>query len=103
MSIFKSHKINTENWNPFLTHHCSAKIPEITLRAWEDSLTDHRKLPTWKQMDAFLSKRIEILETVADMRRPGTIAVQKSQTFLSNTDAKWHSSTCKKTFIAMSV
>lgn len=58
LSIFKSYKINTENWDPILVHHCSTKLPDETLRAWEDSLTDHKQLPTWKQMDEFLSKRI---------------------------------------------
>ncbi|XP_075167693.1 uncharacterized protein LOC142239813 [Haematobia irritans] len=69
LSIFKSYKINTDNWDPILVHLCSTKLPEDTLRAWEDSLSNHKELPTWLQMSSFLSKRIEIIETISDFRK----------------------------------
>ena len=70
LSIFKSHNIDVTNWDPILNHLCSTKISKETLIAWEDSLTYHKTLPKWIQMDNFLSGRIEKLETVIDMRKP---------------------------------
>ncbi|XP_075163011.1 uncharacterized protein LOC142235633 [Haematobia irritans] len=99
LSIFRSYKINTENWDPILVHHCSTKLPEETLRAWEDSLTDHKRLPTWKQMDEFLSTRIQIIETISDLRKPNSRENQshsnKSQTFQSRIDST-NQNRCKK-------
>ncbi|XP_075150744.1 uncharacterized protein LOC142224849 [Haematobia irritans] len=96
LSIFRSYKIKTENWDPILVHHCASKIPEDTLRAWEDSLSDHKKLPTWEQMDEFLSKRIEMLETISDMRKPSHSVFNKSQTFHTKTESTKTSLKCKK-------
>ncbi|XP_075150959.1 uncharacterized protein LOC142225069 [Haematobia irritans] len=70
LSIFKTYDIDVDNWDPFIIHLVSSKIPDETLRAWEDSLTDHKELPSWKQMDGFLSNRIEKLETIIDFRKP---------------------------------
>ena len=70
--------------DPILVHHCSSKIPEDTLRAWEDTLSDHRKLPTWQQLDNVITKRIDILETISDMRRPTHNSTHKSQSFFLN-------------------
>ena len=70
LAIFNSHKVETTNWDPILIHFCTTKIPEETLRAWEDSLESHKTLPTWSQMDKYLSCRIEKLETVLDLRKP---------------------------------
>ena len=44
--------------------HCSSKIPEGTLSACQNTLSDHKKLPTWQQKDNFITKRIETLETI---------------------------------------
>lgn len=99
LSIFKSYKIKTENWDPILVHHCSTKLPEETLRAWEDSLSDHKQLPTWKQMDEFLSKRIEIIETITDLRKPNNRDNQghhsKSHVFQSRVESS-NNNACKK-------
>ncbi|XP_075163067.1 uncharacterized protein LOC142235692 [Haematobia irritans] len=96
MAIFKSYDIKTENWDPILIHHCSSKIPEETLRAWEDSLSDHKTLPTWNQMDEFLSKRVEMLETISDMRRSNHTSSTKSQSFHAKTDSNKPDGKCRK-------
>lgn len=99
LSIFKSYKIQTQNWDPILVYHCATKLPEESLRAWEDSITNHKQLPTWEQMDTFLTKRIEILETIFDMKKPNSRDNQqshhKSQSFQSRMDSTSHT-TCKK-------
>lgn len=97
LAIFKSYKIKTEDWDPILVHHCSTKLPEETLRAWEDSLSNHKDLPTWSQMTEFLSKRVEVLETLADLRKPTTRESQgtKTQSFHSELNQK-KSNMCKR-------
>lgn len=72
LEILKSYDISVETWDTILIHKVSSKISDDTLRAWEDSLTDREELPTWKEMDDFLSKRIEQLETILDFRKPNS-------------------------------
>ncbi|XP_075157751.1 uncharacterized protein LOC142231017 [Haematobia irritans] len=97
VSIFKSFKVKTDDWDPILIHLCSTKLPEETLRAWEDSLSDHKELPSWSQLDAFLSKRIEILETITDFKKPNHKENQnsKSQIFYSQSEGE-NNKICKK-------
>ncbi|XP_075167743.1 uncharacterized protein LOC142239882 [Haematobia irritans] len=96
VSILKSFKVKTDDWDPILIHLCSTKLPDETIRAWEDSLVDHRELPSWSQLDSFLSKRIEILETITDFKKPINKENQnKSQTFYSYSE-KANTNICKK-------
>lgn len=98
--IFQSYKINTANWDPILIHLCSTKLPEETLRAWEDSLSNHKELPTWMQMNNFLSNRIEIIETISDYRKSSSKdsqgSQQKSQTFHSHLESEKTKYICKQ-------
>ncbi|XP_075156671.1 uncharacterized protein LOC142229953 [Haematobia irritans] len=96
VAIFKSYKLKTDDWDPILVHWCSTRLPEETLRAWEDSLSDHKELPTWSQLDTFLSKRTEMLETITDLKKPNNKDNNnRSQTFYahSENDMKY---SCKK-------
>ena len=97
LAIFKSHKVDVTSWDPILNHLCSTKIPDDTLRAWEDSLPSHKELPTWSQMDSFLSARIEKLETVLDLRKPVPRENNhnKTQAFHTNTQEE-DNNTCPK-------
>ncbi|XP_075168002.1 uncharacterized protein LOC142240188 [Haematobia irritans] len=98
LAIFKSYDISVENWDPVLIHIVSSKIPDDTLRAWEDSLANHKELPSWQQMDSFLSNRIEKLETVLDFRKPNTKDNHhpKSQSFHVSETQQNRDPNCKK-------
>ncbi|XP_065370916.1 uncharacterized protein LOC135963067 [Calliphora vicina] len=61
-------KIDTENWDIIFVYICSTCLPEVTLSLWEQSLPNSTELPTWKQMDSFLTSRFQTLESVADIR-----------------------------------
>ncbi|XP_065362180.1 uncharacterized protein LOC135955751 [Calliphora vicina] len=61
-------KIDTENWDIIFVYICSTCLPENTLSLWEQSLPNSTELPTWKQMDVFLTSRFQTLESVADIR-----------------------------------
>ncbi|XP_046808485.1 uncharacterized protein LOC111690866 [Lucilia cuprina] len=60
--------IDTENWDIIFVYICSTCLPENTLSLWEQSLPISTELPTWKQMDTFLTSRFQTLESVADIR-----------------------------------
>lgn len=59
LNVLSNHKIKTDNWDPILVYLCSSKLPEKTLALWEQSLESHKDLPTWKQMDKFLTYRFD--------------------------------------------
>ncbi|XP_037826209.1 uncharacterized protein LOC119614167, partial [Lucilia sericata] len=61
-------QIDTANWDIIFVYICSTCLPEVTLSFWEQSLPNSTELPTWKQMDAFLTSRFQTLESVADIR-----------------------------------
>ncbi|XP_065356196.1 uncharacterized protein LOC135950589 [Calliphora vicina] len=60
--------IRTDNWDVIFVFVCSISLPDLTLNLWEQSLRDSSDLPTWKQMDAFLTARYQTLESVTDIR-----------------------------------
>lgn len=60
--------IETSNWDVIFIYICSTCLPDITLNLWEQSLRHDCGLPTWKQMDSFLTCRYQTLESVADIR-----------------------------------
>ncbi|XP_075151197.1 uncharacterized protein LOC142225306 [Haematobia irritans] len=98
LSIFKTYGISVDNWDPLIIHLVSSKIPEETLRAWEDSLNDHKELPTWQQMESFLSKRVEKLETIIDFRKPNQRENHnsKSHSFHTTTESSSKTNFCKR-------
>ncbi|XP_075163307.1 uncharacterized protein LOC142235939 [Haematobia irritans] len=98
IAIFRSYEIEVDNWDPVLIHLASSKISDETLRAWEDSLNNHKELPTWEQMNSFLSKRIEKLETIMDFKRPNNKDGHnsKSQSFHMHSDGDGNKQFCKK-------
>ena len=68
LKIFETLNL-TKSWDAILIHLCSTRLPEETMRYWENSLKDHKVFPTCKDMSDYLSTRIEILETVSDIRK----------------------------------
>ena len=66
LNILLNHSVNTTNWDPILIYLCSSKLPQRTLSLWEQSLESHKELPTWKQMDKFLTNRYEVVERLSN-------------------------------------
>lgn len=96
LSIFKTYQIDVKNWDPILVYHCTSKLPDETLKSWEASLPDHKELPTWKQLDDFLSKRVDMLESFFNMRRTVNGSNHKAQVFQSSEDLNNSKLTCKR-------
>ena len=65
INILSNHNVNTSTWDPILIYLCSSKLPQKTLSVWEQSLDTHKELPTWQQMDKFLTNRYEVVERLS--------------------------------------
>jgi len=60
--------ISTENWDCLLVFLCASRLPKLTLSLWEQSLSFKSDIPTWDEMNTFLSDRYRTLEAVEDMK-----------------------------------
>ncbi|XP_059224813.1 uncharacterized protein LOC131997647 [Stomoxys calcitrans] len=90
LSVLKSYNISVIAWDPILVFWVSSKLPQETLSAWEGSIQNHKDMTTWNQLNEFLSNRLDLLESISDIRRPGTntgTTSQKSQSYMVKSDA----------------
>lgn len=60
-------KVDTESWDVIFTFLCSTCLPDLTLNLWEQSLRSNSMLPSWRDMDTFLTARFHTPESVADL------------------------------------
>ncbi|XP_075154241.1 uncharacterized protein LOC142227692 [Haematobia irritans] len=79
LAILKTHNISTQDWDPILVHLCSSKLPHETLSLWEQSLDSHKELPSWPQMDNFLSNRYEVVERLDSIHGPKGVSKRPSE------------------------
>ncbi|XP_075150439.1 uncharacterized protein LOC142224542 [Haematobia irritans] len=99
LSVLKTYNIAVISWDPILVYWMSSRLPDDTLTAWENSLTDHKQMPSWGQLDDFITKRLSMLESISDMRKPSNppAASQKSQTYHAKTERNFKPcKACKK-------
>ncbi|XP_075147221.1 uncharacterized protein LOC142221389 [Haematobia irritans] len=99
LSVLKTYNISVASWDPILVYWMSSRLPDETLAAWENSLTDHKKLPSWDQLDEFITKRLSMLESILDMRKPSSppATSQKSQNYHTKTERNFKPcKVCKK-------
>ncbi|XP_073831530.1 uncharacterized protein [Musca autumnalis] len=68
LCILKTLQVDVASWDPILIHLVSTKLPEQTLSLWEQSLKSHREIPTWSQLDEFLSNRFEVVERIQSIK-----------------------------------
>ncbi|XP_052855111.1 uncharacterized protein LOC128263879 [Drosophila gunungcola] len=60
--------ISTENWDCLLVFLCASRLPKLTLSLWEQSLSSKSDIPTWDEMNTFLSERYRTLEAIEEMK-----------------------------------
>ncbi|XP_075151112.1 uncharacterized protein LOC142225221 [Haematobia irritans] len=99
LSVLKTFNISVISWDPILVYWVSSRLPDDTLTAWENSLTDHKQMPSWGQLDEFISKRLNMLESISDMRKPSNSppTSQKSQNYYVKTEKNYKPcKACKK-------
>ncbi|KAH8361200.1 hypothetical protein KR200_006411, partial [Drosophila serrata] len=59
--------IQVEAWDCLLVYMVSAKLPRLTLSKWEQSIHNKDKIPTWNELDAFLTELHRTLEAIDDV------------------------------------
>jgi len=64
--------IQAENWDCLLVYMCFSKLPKLTLFLWEQSLHNKAHIPTWQELNAFLTQRHRILEAIDGVRPSGS-------------------------------
>ncbi|KAH8249811.1 hypothetical protein KR032_011005, partial [Drosophila birchii] len=64
--------INVEAWDCLLVFMISSKLPKLTLSMWEQSVHNKSKIPTWKELDNFLTQRHCTLEDIDDVKPNGS-------------------------------
>ena len=98
LSILQTYKIPTKDWDPILIHLVSSKLPDETLRSWEDSLQNYSEVPKWTELDEFLSKRLKMLESISDLRKPTKskehFSRQGTHSFATNVENSKYQSKC---------
>ncbi|XP_037825847.1 uncharacterized protein LOC119613853 [Lucilia sericata] len=61
-------QIDTKNWDVIFVFICAKCLPDISLHLWQQHLGNSKELPTWQEMDSFLTSRYQSLEGFADIR-----------------------------------
>jgi len=69
-----------ENWDPILVYMCSTKLPKLTLSLWEQSIKKKAEIPTWLNLDSYLTERHRTLEAVDSFRSANLHHVQSKDT-----------------------
>ena len=56
--------VATDQWDPIIVHICLQRLPLTTLALWEQSIKNKSLLPSWSDLDAFLTNRIQTLQCI---------------------------------------
>ncbi|XP_075151010.1 uncharacterized protein LOC142225121 [Haematobia irritans] len=67
ISALKLYNIDIQTWDPIFVYLCCTKLPETTLSLWEQSVVNKTECPFWRELDEFLTRRYQTLETVLDL------------------------------------
>jgi len=59
---------------------CSTKLPKLTLLLWEQSIQNKAVIPTWLELDSYLTERHRTLEAVDSFRSANFHHVQSKDT-----------------------
>jgi hypothetical protein len=68
LDILRLHHIPVDNWDPILVFQCCQRLPETSIILWEQSLKSRTTIPSWAELDQFLSLRISTLDAIAETR-----------------------------------
>ncbi|KAH8261697.1 hypothetical protein KR038_002300, partial [Drosophila bunnanda] len=73
LSALEMSSIQVEAWDCLLVYMVSSKLPKLTLSMWEQSIHNKAEIPTWKELDSFLTERHRTLEAIDDVRPNGPV------------------------------
>ncbi|KAH8261991.1 hypothetical protein KR038_009259, partial [Drosophila bunnanda] len=72
LTALEMSSIQVEAWDCILVYMVSTKLPKIKLSLWEQSIQNKAEIPTWKELDGFLTERHRTLEAIDDVRPSGS-------------------------------
>ncbi|XP_075155253.1 uncharacterized protein LOC142228641 [Haematobia irritans] len=61
LSAMSVYEVDTSGWDPIIVFMCIQRLPSSTVNLWEQSVRDKAGLSSWKDMDLFLTERIQTL------------------------------------------
>ena len=67
ISNLTSLEIDTDNWDPIFVYLCSAKLPRVTRIEFEKTLRNSAEMPSWTDMDEFLTNTYQELISANDI------------------------------------
>ncbi|KAH8315503.1 hypothetical protein KR074_004723, partial [Drosophila pseudoananassae] len=73
LTALEMSSINVQAWDCLLVFMISSKLPKVTLSMWEQSVHNKAEIPTWKELDNFLTERHRTLEAIDDVRPSGSM------------------------------
>ncbi|XP_070141614.1 uncharacterized protein [Drosophila kikkawai] len=68
LTALEMSSIQIKAWDCLLVYMVSLKLPKITLSMWEQSIHNKAEIPTWNELDSFLTERHRTLEAIDDIR-----------------------------------
>lgn len=68
ISVLRMYQIDIENWDAIFVFLVSSRLPDTTLALWEQGIVNKSEIPSWEDLDNFLSSRFQTLETVSDIQ-----------------------------------
>ncbi|KAH8234488.1 hypothetical protein KR038_012118, partial [Drosophila bunnanda] len=92
LTALEMSSIQVEGWDSLLVYMISFKLPKVTLSLWEQSLHNKSDIPTWKELDAFLTERYRTLEAIDDVTPAGSVHFQPRSATKSTPQPRLHSS-----------
>ncbi|XP_058983004.1 uncharacterized protein LOC101898218 isoform X1 [Musca domestica] len=61
ISSMSTYNVPTDQWDPILVYLCLQRLPKETQMLWEQGIKNKAALSSWKDLDTFLSERINTL------------------------------------------
>ncbi|KAH8246329.1 hypothetical protein KR038_007149, partial [Drosophila bunnanda] len=67
LTAIEMSSIQVEAWDSLLVYMIFSKLPKLTFSLWEQSIHNKTNIPTWKELDSFLTERHRTLEAIDDV------------------------------------
>ena len=68
ISSMSNYDVSTKDWDPILVFLCLQRLPRNCVVLWEKSIKNKSTLSSWKDLDHFLTERIQTLTCLRDIR-----------------------------------
>ncbi|XP_073841440.1 uncharacterized protein [Musca autumnalis] len=68
ISAMAIYDVSTNDWDPILVFLCIQRLPKPTVTLWEQTVKDKSALSAWKDLDRFLTERIQTLSCLQNIR-----------------------------------